>query len=215
MRTRTWPRRQRWEFGNFKPSSWRELHDRAHSPVMDRASTNGGRRERKRWQGAPDQELPSRQSASRQAALLAKFFVDDGLEDLERLRADHGSAVDVERRRRVDAQLLALRQRPPRPCGVLAGIEALVELGRVETERRRVIASAPGTSSARWLANITSCISQYLPCSPAQCAASAAFGACAMVGQREVLEDDPDLVAVGLREPASRVGLTRAQNGHW
>ena len=72
-------------------------------------------------------------------------------------------------------------------AGVLAGIQALIELRARRGRAPRAVCLSAGTSSARWLANIASCISQYLPCSPAQCAASAAFGACGWFGSGKSL----------------------------
>ena len=158
------------------------------------SARHGARRAR---QDRPDSVSAARCSPGR--SLPRQLFVDDRLERLERLRADQRAAVDVDRRRRVHAHLLALRR-----CRRDRRRRACRNRGTDRTSRRRgrargPSASAPAPRSARWLANIASCISQYLPCSPAQCAASAAFGACGMVRQRKVLEDDPDLVAVGLR----------------
>ena len=81
-------------------------------------------------------------------------------------------------------------------CGILPGIETLVEASPYRAERRRVLLQV-GNLHRRLIGEDRSCISQYLPCSPAQCAASWALGACAWFGQREVLEHDADFVAVG------------------
>ena len=69
--------------------------------------------------------------------------------------------------------------------------------------------------SFAWFSKILSCSGQNLPCSAAQAPASAALAAFVVdLQEREVLEDDAHLLAVGLLDALQR-GPTLAQYGHW
>ena len=72
-------------------------------------------------------------------------------------------------------------------------------------------AFSSGTCSCCWLANSRSCSSQYLPCSPAQCAASAALGACSWFGSGKSLNTSRILPRVLLLELDERRGDAGAE----
>src|SRR5689334_22714218 len=68
-----------------------------------------------------------------------ELAVDDGLEGVERLRARERVAVDEEGRRAGDARVLARLLVRLDGLRLLAGVEALVELRRVELQLARVL----------------------------------------------------------------------------
>ena len=141
-------------------------------PLKDaarRSSTgDGARRPRKnRADSVIPARVPARQDAdpgklSPPARIASgEFFVDDRLEVLERHRADQSATVDIERRRRVHAHLFTELGVVPDRRGPFAGVEALIERGAVQSDGSSGLLERR-YSSARWLANIASCISQYL-----------------------------------------------------
>ena len=72
-----------------------------------------------------------------------------------------------------------------------------------------------GRSSACWLANILSCISQNLPCSLRGLGGDGGVSGVVVEGQGQVLEGDLDVVLVGLEQLLDASAPTRLQKGHW
>ena len=109
----------------------------------------------------------------------------DLLERFVRLRAYQRTAVDVDRRRRVHAQLLTRLERGLDHCLMLAGVEALLERRAIQAELAGAVLQLRHGGRLRCSRTSRSCISQYLPWSPAQRAASAAFCAfgCVSIGK--------------------------------
>lgn len=125
-----------------------------------------------------------------------QLVVDQLLERLERLGSGEVAAVDEEGRGPVGADLLPLGEIGLDAGGVPAGGEALVEAGGVETEGgglrlEGIDAQIPLIGEHRVV---------HLPELPFLLGAEGGLGGLQRVGvhrQRQVTEDDPDLLAVG------------------
>ena len=96
---------------------------------------------------------------------------------------------------------------------LLAGVEAAVELAAVDADVARVRLEVGDARASSRSAKSFSCISQYFPWSPAQCAASAALGACACMGSGKSRYTSRILPGY-FASSSFTVGSARTQYGH-
>src|SRR5688572_30764131 len=126
-----------------------------------------------------------------------ELFVNDPFERFERLRTNQRPAVDVDRRRRVDAHPFPELVVGPDVLGVLAGIEAGVELLAIQSKLARRLLQRRHVE----LALVREHRIVQLPVLALFAGAVRRFGRLERLGvvrERKILEDQADLVTVGL-----------------
>src|SRR5687767_5641474 len=160
-----------------------------------RPATGSGTSSSSRTSGPPNSR--ARIACIRRLLHARELFVNDLFEGLEWLRAHQRAAVDVNRRRRVDAHALAQLVIGLDVRRVLAGIEARIELGAVEPQLPRRLFQRRHVQRAL----IREHRVVQLPVLALLAGAMRRFSRLerlGMVWQREILEDHADLVTVGL-----------------